>query len=238
MWLTECKDKGMSTELLRPDRGNRGYYSKCVNRERTVTEDAAFSIGSRIGRDPSFKMHADGMIALYAAGYLSTAAECLQGIIARALAEYPHRSAVLKHGIVADIRYPAVRELKYGLTAAVGIPYALANIDGIPDESISPSSRAEFLARVTSQSESSYYREVWKDHLALRATRLEERVRRRAREGDQLPIADREVQAWTSFVNGLSLLARRDAVLQLHFSMMRALVDEYQRIRYAVPHHT
>jgi hypothetical protein len=225
-------DRGLNSDVLRTDRGNRGSLSQWVNQRETVGVASAFSVGQRIAKDSRYAHLADGFVALYAAGYESVAATCIENVIIRALDRYPKRSALLKHGSVAiDVQHRVVRELLYGLTAAVSIPFALADIDGITDDVIGPNERDSHLKRVTDFSkQASVCAEAWQRY-------LENRKPGAMSSDSSLPLADQGALAWANLVNRLSLLARRDPALQLHYSLVREKsVDRYQRIVFGVPH--
>ncbi len=215
------------------------------NETRTVTADSAFFVGKCLAAHPKLKTYGDPCIALYVAGYKSVAAAGLQKMINRALREYPHKARVERDGL-GKTNAPSVRALRYALSAIAGLPYALARVDGLTAEQIPDAECAGTLAlflgrhntlggkrlvdmpiNEVSLSDPKFFddKETW----ALDSPRQAVT--------DALTRGDEETLAWTALANRISLRARNDPILQLHFSMMRPLIDEYQRIVYAVPHH-
>ena len=315
----------MKTDILRPDHGNRGFLAACLKEERTASAAVAFSIGERIQKHPQYTQHANGIIALFAAGYKSLLADLLESEIDAVLANYPNRSKVEKRGMLDDANHPLIYRLRHLLANAVALPMALSHLeaDFLPG-SISTERRqalyeylmgaqermlVDLLGINASKVVSSEDRRAYVDsmrtqkpsspkkassaqarertppedplriafneaasrglviakrkHISVTspsAVNAEMRHRRKAAllslaervslcealelriyqptlsPRGRLTVADIESLAWMSFVDRLSFKARRDPVLQLHFSTLRETVDEYRRLFHAVPH--
>jgi hypothetical protein len=230
-WLGELSALGLDAGTLQRDPANRDTQPRdalAAYREgqRTVTPAKAYDVGKRLAADPRFASCADPCIALYAAGYLSIAATCLELTIDDALARYPNRAKVEHHGMI-DEGHAVVRQLRYALVAAVALPYALAHLDEIDNATISSQTRADFLARVTGRSEPRFF-DAWPAYIERQTVTLAD--------APGLTLADAEALAWTGLVNWASRRARSDPILQMHFSVLRTIADEYQEIAFAVPH--
>ncbi len=228
-WVGELRDAGLKADALRSDpkerdTAPRADFNEWLAGSQTVSAKKAFSVGRCLAAHPKLRTFGDPVIALYAAGYKAVASASLQTMIDTALEKYPNKVKVAQKGL-GDTSAFRVRQLRYALAAIVAIPYAFARVDGLAAKDIPDVVCTARLAEIVALSDPKFFGDTCAQD-APRSAGV-----------DALTRDDEETLAWTALANRISLLAQSDPILQLHFSMMRTLIDDYNRIVYAVPHH-